>query len=74
MLNSQFEFKETFDDQEQMDFDRLSGCPRCGKPIPRNSTMCFYCGEEISFTSKTGSWKVWVTLFLIIIFVIVSLF
>lgn len=53
MPEENFGFTQLPEEQEeQLDFAKQIPCPHCKKSIPRNSTMCLYCGEEVSHRSK----------------------
>ena len=68
-----FEFKQVIEEPEKLDFNKLLPCPHCKKPIPHDSTMCFYCGEDVIF-SKKPIWVAWVAGVLIIIFILFCMF
>jgi hypothetical protein len=67
MPEDYFDFHTASEEQEELDYKHLVECPHCKKPIPQNATMCYYCGEEITF-GKKPLWIIWTAIVLIIIF------
>ena len=74
MMNEErFDYRSVSEEKEELDFSKLTPCPKCKKPIPHDATMCLYCGEEIIFREKK-SWAVWIGVVLIIAFILFCLF
>ncbi|MFH1772582.1 MAG: hypothetical protein ABH872_07185 [Candidatus Omnitrophota bacterium] len=67
METDNFDFKDDSEEPEQLDFSKTTNCPHCMKPIPKNSTMCLYCGDEVDLAEKT-QWIKWAVTVIVIIF------
>lgn len=70
MREGNFDYQPLNEQDEHLSFDKLKKCPHCGKPIPSDSTMCLYCGEECYYNKKP-SWVVITAIVLAIIILIV---
>ena len=73
MDDSDFEYKEGQELNENLDFQKLKPCPHCKKPISADSTMCLYCGEEVSVSGKP-SWVIWTAAILLLALICGSIF
>jgi predicted amidophosphoribosyltransferase len=71
MSEDYFEFRQVDEEEEGLDFNRLTPCPHCKKPIPQNATMCLYCGKEV-MDNKKSLWVVGTAIALIITFIILA--
>lgn len=68
MDKNHFNFYKATQEDEDLDFSEMVPCPLCKKPIPRNATMCLYCGGSVGYLKKPG-WFVFAAILLIIIFI-----
>jgi hypothetical protein len=64
-----FKFSEYQQEPEELDYHNFKDCPNCKKPIPQNSTLCFYCGKS-AVSSGKHSWIVITAFILIVIFIL----
>jgi len=53
MDQGHFDYRSVSEESESLDFEKLLPCPHCGKPIPHDSTMCLYCGQEVVWSKKS---------------------
>lgn len=67
MPEDHFDFQQIDEESEKLNFDKLTPCPNCKKPIPEDSTMCLYCGEE-GKEGKKPTWFIWTAILVIVIF------
>jgi predicted nucleic acid-binding Zn ribbon protein len=72
MDSDNLEFKEISEPEEKLDYDNLAACPHCKKPIPQDSTLCLYCGQEVSSPDKKSSWVFWTAIALVIISILIA--
>ena len=70
LADRNFDFKEVVQESESLDFEKLTPCPHCKKPIPADATMCLYCGESVA-KRKKPTWVIYTAIFLIVLFFIV---
>ncbi|MCF7908205.1 MAG: hypothetical protein K9L86_04995 [Candidatus Omnitrophica bacterium] len=68
-----FDFESVSDQEDRLDYDNLKPCPKCQKLIACDATICYFCGQDVSYQEKT-SWVGWVVAFLVIVFVLSILF
>ncbi|MFH1519846.1 MAG: zinc ribbon domain-containing protein [Candidatus Omnitrophota bacterium] len=61
-----FDYQSISEEKEELDFSKLTPCPRCQKPIPHDATICLYCGEEV-IPERGSSRLTWVVVLLIIV-------
>ena len=66
MQEDNFNFKEIPEEPETLDFSKKVLCPHCKKPIPHDSILCLFCGEEVH-NPKSYSWVSWVAIAMVII-------
>jgi len=64
-----FDFASTSEEPEEFDYQKLTPCPWCKKPIPQDVTLCYYCGRQTNLSAKP-LWVVWTAIALIVVFVI----
>lgn len=64
-----FDFKSVSEEEESLDYDHLLECPHCRKPIPKDATLCYYCGQEVYFNDKKSKFSYWVFLFIVALLV-----
>lgn len=69
MADNKFDYESIGEEEEQLDYNKLSACPHCKKPIPFDSLLCLYCGQSLSSFSKK-SWVVIAAIIFLAIFVI----
>ena len=65
-----FDFQTVDEQPEDLDFDNLKQCPYCKKPIPQNSLFCLYCGNSLV---ERPRWIIWVSIIVIIAFLLLIL-
>ena len=69
MEQGDFDFSSKDEAPEELDYRNLTPCPACKKPIPRDATLCYYCGKPTSSYAKP-LWIVWAAVVVIIAFVL----
>ena len=76
MINDKeyFEFREEPELPEDLDYEHTKLCPHCKKPIPRNATICLYCGGTVYPEENKRKWAVWAALFIIAAFLLLIIF
>ncbi|MBD3297088.1 MAG: hypothetical protein GF341_00375 [candidate division Zixibacteria bacterium] len=45
-------------------------CPSCAAMVPKDHDQCFVCGYEFAGPSGRHSWRAWLAVILLIIFLI----
>jgi len=69
MPEENFEFQSFDEEPERLDDQKLVPCPWCKKLIPKDESICYYCGKE-STPSTRPLWIVWTAIIVIVIFVL----
>jgi hypothetical protein len=69
MNEGHFDYQSVSEEKEELDFDRLVPCPHCKKPIPRDATICLYCGGDVIYRHKSP-WFIALAVFIILVFII----
>jgi RNA polymerase subunit RPABC4/transcription elongation factor Spt4 len=67
MSDEGFDFQEITEEPQEHDFERMVPCPHCRKPIPQDSTLCYYCGKDTTVVKKP-LWVVWAAIITVIAF------
>jgi len=73
MNKDDFDYQSVSEQPEDLDFNKLTPCPHCKKPIPHDATMCLYCGRDVAAGGRPA-WFVIAAVLLVIAFIVFSFF
>ena len=68
MQEGNIKFREEPEERDDLDFSKKVLCPHCKKPIPHDSILCLFCGEEVH-NPKSHSWVSWVAIAMVVVIV-----
>ncbi|HEO63809.1 MAG TPA: hypothetical protein ENN78_00890 [Candidatus Omnitrophica bacterium] len=70
MDEEHFDFAESEEPEDDLNFDDTIECPNCKNPVPKNSLLCLYCGKSVN----ANSYPEWLKITAVVIGIIFVLF
>ena len=70
MNEGNFNFSTYSQGEEHLDYSDCVPCPHCKKPIPKDATLCLYCGEEVY--SGKPHWVIVTAVVIAVIFIVLT--